>query len=277
MRRTGDFQFGFPRFTGALRSIVLISGGIWLALVLLSAFNQPLVRAVLTEGSLSQEGIRDGKIWQFFTYGFVDLEPWHFLLTMLAVYFLGSAVQERIGSRAFVELYLTSLVGAGVMGFVLSLTGVMGGGGVLGAGAAADAILMVFYMLFREAPIMLFPLPIPIPVKYIVIFTAVVEGAYFFIYQFALFYLVLLLGLASGYLWYRFMWRRASLSAMVGDRVFGIRNSYYRWKRRRAGRKFQVYMRKHDRDPKEYFDEYGNFRPPGDDDEKDGGRGGWVN
>jgi len=277
MRRTGNFQFGFPRFTGALRYIVLVSAGIWITLVLLSAFNQPLVRALLTKGSLSQQGILDGKIWQFMTYGFVDLDPWHFLMTMLAVYFLGSAVQERIGSRAFAELYLTSLIGAGVMGFVLSLTGVIGRGGALGAGAAADAILMVFYMLFREAPIMLFPLPIPIPVKYIVIFTAVVEGAYFFIYQFALFYLVLLLGLVSGYLWYRFMWRRASMSAMVGDRVFGLRNSYYRWKRRRAGRKFQVYMRKHEQDPKQYFDEYGNFRPPDDDDKKDGGKGGWVN
>ena len=27
----------------------------------------------------------------------------------------------------------------------------------------------------------------------------------------------------------------------------GCRNSYYRWKRKRAARKFEVYMRKHDR------------------------------
>jgi membrane associated rhomboid family serine protease len=275
MRRTGNLQFGFPRFTGALRYIVLVSAGIWIALVLLSAFARPSAQFLLDVGVLNPEAIRQGWVWQFLTYGFMDLDPWHFLMTMLAVYFLGAAVQERIGSRAFVELYLTSLVGSGILGFVFSLTGQIGQGAALGAGAAANAILMVFYMLFREAPIMLFPLPIPIPVKYIVIFTAVIEGAYFLIYHFVLFYLVLLLGLATGYLWYRFMWRRASMSAVIEDRIYGMRNSYHRWKRRRAARKFQVYMRKHQHDPKQYFDEYGNFKPPDDGDKKD--RGGWVN
>jgi hypothetical protein len=52
-----------------------------------------------------------------------------------------------------------------------------------------------------------------------------------------------------------------------------MRNAYYRWKRRRAAKKFQVYMRKHDRNV--YFDEYGNYKPP--DDKRDDGRGGWVN
>jgi hypothetical protein len=36
-------------------------------------------------------------------------------------------------------------------------------------------------------------------------------------------------------------------------------------------------MRKHNEDPKQYFDEYGNFRPPDESDKKDRGPGGWVN
>jgi hypothetical protein len=115
-------------------------------------------------------------------------------------------------------------------------------------------------------------------VKYIVIFAAAVQGAYFLIYHFALFYLVLLLGMASGYLWYRFAWRRATVFGTLANRMQDLRGSYYRWKRRRAGKKFQVYMRKHNQDPKDYFDEYGNFRPPDDKDKKNGGtKGGWVN
>ena len=31
----------------------------------------------------------------------------------------------------------------------------------------------------------------------------------------------------------------------TSERVYGLRNSYYRWKRKRAARKFEVYMRKH--------------------------------
>lgn len=275
MPKTTGFQFGFPRFTGALRTLVLLSTAIYIAILLLTAFAGPLAAQIIEFAGLSPEAVRHGAVWQLLTYGFLDVDPWHFLMTMLAVYFLGSSVQERIGSRAFMELYLVSLVGAGLLGTLLAWTGAVGHGGAFGAGAAADAILMVFYLLFREAPIMLFPLPIQIPVKWIVIFTAAVEGAYLLLSHFALYYLILLLGLVTGFLWYRFLWRRASMSAALEDRIYGIRNSYHRWKRRRAARKFQVYMRKHQHDPKQYFDEYGNFKPPDDGDKKD--RGGWIN
>ena len=58
--------------------------------------------------------------------------------------------------------------------------------------------------------------------------------------------------------------------------IYGIRNSYYRWKRRRAARKFEVYMRKQDRS--QYFDEHGNFKDPNKDDKDSGGpRSPWVN
>jgi membrane associated rhomboid family serine protease len=272
--RSTDFQFGFPRFSGSLRKLVLISTGIYILLVLLHAFAEPLGSAIEGLLTLSPNAVLHGRLWRLLSYGFIDADPWHFLMTMLAVYFLGSSVQDRIGSRAFFELYLFSLAGAGAVGTLLAAAGIAHGGAV-GAGAAADAILMVFYLLNREAPIMLFPLPIPIPVKYIVIFTAAVEGAYLLLYHFALYYLVLLLGMGAGYVWYRFLWRRTSVFAAVGDRMYGLRNSYHRWKRRRAAKKFQVYMRKHQNDPKQYFDEYGNFRPPDDSDKKD--RGGWVN
>ena len=269
---------GLPPFRGTLRNIIIISTVIYIALVLLRAFQGEIATKVYALGILSPEGIRHWWLWQFLTYGFIDLDPRSFLFTMLSVYFLGSAVQERIGSRSFLELYLSSMVCAGVLGFLLSLTGVIGLGVVWGAGVAANAILMVFYLLNRDAPIMLLFIPIPIPVKYIVIFTAAVEGAYFFITRFALFYLALLLGMVSGYLWYRFAWRRVSVFAMFGGRIDDLRNRYYRWKRRRAGKKFQVYMKKHNQDAKDYFDEYGNFRPPDDRDKKNGGSsGGWVN
>jgi len=135
----------------------------------------------------------------------------------------------------------------------------------------------VFFLLNRDAPIMLLFVPIPIPVKYIVIFTAAVEAVYLLLTHYALYFVVLLLGLVMGYVWYRFLWRRAAASGVIRNRVLDIRNAYYRWKRERAKKKFQVYMRKHDKDPKQYFDEYGNFKPPEDGDKKNHGPGGWVN
>jgi membrane associated rhomboid family serine protease len=278
MARTGTFQFGFPRFTGAVRTIVLVTVGIWILIILLWAFDRRLSVSILAYGTLTPAAVREYlAVWQFFTYGFLHFNPGHIFATMLGVFFIGSSVQEVTGKRAFYELYFTSLIGAGFVGFLLSLSGYIGGGSVLGAGAAANAILMVFYLFYRGASIYLFPFQIP--VKWVVIIFSGIEAAYFVITGFALFYLVNLLGLGAGYLWYKYMWRRASMSAVIGNRMFSIRNSYYRWKRRRAGRKFQVYMRKHQHDPKQYFDEYGNFRPPDESEKKNGGKGsgGWVN
>ena len=70
-------------------------------------------------------------------------------------------------------------------------------------------------------------------------------------------------GLLFGYLWVKFLPSRG-LSYAASERYFGVRNSYYRWKRRRAARKFEVYMRDHDR--KVTFDEHGNYVPPDDND-----------
>ena len=70
--------------------------------------------------------------------------------------------------------------------------------------------------------------------------------------------------------------------AYAQDSLASARNNYYKWKRRRAARKFRVYMKKHGSDPVQYFDEYGNFKPPDERDKKKDkgqgqGPGGWVN
>jgi membrane associated rhomboid family serine protease len=270
---------GFPRFHGAVRNLVIINTAIFAILLLLWSFARNQGAYVLLYGALDPELIRHGFVWQFLAYGFLHLDPFNFLLSMLGIYFIGSAVEAQTGPRRFIELYLVSLIGAGLMGFLLSFTRVFAQGSAMGSGPAANAILMVFYLLYRDARVMPMFIPIPIPIKYIVIFTAVVEGAYLLLSHFSLMMSVQLLGLGTGYLWYRFMWRRMSVFAYFSNQAASFRNSYHRWKRRRAGKKFQVYMKKHNQDPSDYFDEYGNFRPPDDKDKKKNGgsSGGWVN
>jgi membrane associated rhomboid family serine protease len=241
------------------------------------AFAQPTGQALVNVGTLDPAHIRQGWLWQVVTYAFMYVDPWQFVLSLVGIYFLGTAVEERVGFTAFYGLFFTSVVLSGIAGFLLSLTGVIAQGPAWGSGAAANAILMVFYLFNRGAPIMLFPIPIQIPVKWIVLFFAALETAYLLLYHFALFYFILLLGLGAGYVWYLlFSSRRTSLR--LTERLYGIRNEYYRWKRRRAARKFEVYMRKHNRTVE--FDEHGNYIPPEDTgaDKKNGGsKSGWVN
>ena len=271
-RRYSSYEMGLPPFRGAVRQIIIVSTLIYAVLLLLISFQPDVAKVVFALGVLHPDGIHRGWVWQFATYAFMYQDPLDFLLSLVGIYFIGGAVEDQIGSRRFYGLFFGSLIVAGVAGYLLSLTGVIAQGGAVGSGAAADAILMVFYLLNRNAPIMLFPIPIQIPVKWIVVGIAAIETAYLLLSHFALQFCVVLLGLGAGYLWYIMFLRRQG-SIGLSERIYGIRNAYYRWKRRRAAKKFQVYMRKHDRTV--YFDEYGNYKPP--DDKRDDGRGGWVN
>ncbi len=275
MPRNSSFEMGFPRFRGAVRQIILASVAIYVVILLLVSFAPGVGQAILTVGILDPTRIRHGWLWQFVTYAFVYVDPLQFVFSLVGLYFLGGAVEDRIGARRFYSLFFGSVILSAIAGFGLSLTGIIAQGAAMGSGAAANAILMVFYLFNRGAPIMLFPIPIQIPVKWIVLFTAAIEVAYLLLSHFALFYFVLLLGLGAGYLWYSLFLTRKS-SASISERFYGLRNSYYRWKRRRAARKFEVYMRDHDRTVT--FDEHGNYIPPEDPGKKNGGsKSGWVN
>lgn len=272
MARNSSFEMGFPPFRGAVRQLIIASIAIFAVLLLMHPFAPQLERTAFELGVLQPSHIRQGWLWQFITYAFMYGDPLNFFLSLLGIYFIGGAVEDQVGATRFHGLFFGSLCLAAIGGFGLSLTGRIAQGGAAGSGAAANAILMVFYLLNRNAPIMLFPLPIQIPVKWIVVGIGAIETAYLLLTDFSLQFCVILLGFATGYMWYAiFLKRRTSLG--ISERVYGLKNSYYRWKRRRAAKKFQVYMRKHDRNV--YFDEYGNYKPP--DDKRDDGRGGWVN
>ena len=276
MARYSNSVMGFPPFRGAVRVIILASVAIYVVILLLVSFAPAAGTALLHWGILDPGLVRQGRLWQLVTYAFMYVDPIDFVLSLLGVYFLGWAVEERIGSAAFYGLFFGSVALSAIFGVVLSLTRVLAQGQALGSGAAANAILMVFYLQNRGAPIMLFPIPIQIPVKWIVLFTAAIETAYLLLSHFALFYFILLLGLAAGYVWYAvFLTRRTSIG--ISEKYFSFRNSYYRWKRRRAARKFEVYMRDHNQTVQ--FDEHGNYIPPDEPGKKPNGgsKSGWVN
>src|SRR3954464_13743375 len=291
--RNDNMTMGFPPFTGAVRAIILFSTGVYLLILLSRAFAPQIGNLLAANGALVAQDVLHGKVWQLLTYGFVNFDPVNFALSMVGVYFLGGTVEGALGSRRFVLFYLASLVVAAVFGTLFAVSGVVGQGPAYGAGAATNAILMGFYLLNRNGSLMLFPFPIQIPAKYIVIGIAALETAYLLLAHFALFYLVDLFGLVAGFLWFGFFYaqrgvqRPAAIGRGLSDRGFGVapaqnepllarmKNAYHRWKRRRMAKKFEVYMRKHDRS--QFFDEDGNYRPPEEDKKNGEARPPWVN
>jgi rhomboid family protein len=136
-------------------------------------------------------------------------------------------------------------------------------------------LLMAFGILYADQEMFMFPLPFSIKAKYLVgIWIVIAIISVFEPSQAGVANFAHLGGLLFGYIFVKFLPRRG-LSYATSEKYFGLRNSYYRWRRKRAARKFEVYMKQHDR--KVTFDEHGNYIPPEDDKKNGGSKSGWVN
>lgn len=103
--------------------------------------------------------------WRLITYTFLHAGLFHFLFNMLWLWWMGRPVEERIGSRSFLVLYLGSGIAGALFDSVLSLFSPVSY--VIGASGAVFGIMVAFAMLFPRMPITLFLLP-PIEARYVV-------------------------------------------------------------------------------------------------------------
>jgi len=110
-------------------------------------------------------------------------------------------------------------------------------------------------LLYGDVQFMLFPLPMGIKARYLVIIYALISIAMLFSEQ-RMYAFSQLGGALAGLLFVRTA-PRHGISLMMSERWYGMRNRYYRWKRHRAARKFQVYMKKQGRTVK--FDGQGRL------------------
>jgi len=107
--------------------------------------------------------------WTIVTYMFLHAGVMHLAFNMLALFFFGPRVEERLGSRNFLTLYLIS----GISGALLSL--IMGpSAAVLGASAAVFGVMLAFAWFWPDAPIHIWGI-IPVPARMLVIITTVLS------------------------------------------------------------------------------------------------------
>jgi membrane associated rhomboid family serine protease len=220
-----------------------------------------------------------GYIWQLVTYSVLHASVGHLLVNMLMLWMFGAQEEMDWGGQRFLEFYLFCVVGAALVTVCVAYAGLSGLNPrtvTIGASGGIYGVLIAFGILYGEQTVFLFPIPISLKAKYLVaILIFLVIVATFQPSQGGVANFAHLGGLFFGFLYIKLVPKRG-LTFVASEKFFGIRNNYYRWKRRRAARKFEVYMREHDRDVK--FDDLGNYVPPEDRDKKNGGsKSGWVN
>jgi len=284
----GGMTLTLPPFVGAVKRLILINTGVFFGLLLLGLLAPSAEKVITIYSSLIPGFVLHGMVWQVVTYGFIHAGIWHILGNMLQLWFFGTTLEGDWGAKQFYEFYFFTLVGGALTTIAVSYTGLFGVSPLtptVGASGAVFGVLVAFAMLYGDQSIFLFPFPISIKAKYLVVILVLVNlagafGAMRTASGEAIAYAAHLGGAFFGWFYIKFLPRKG-LGFATSERYYGLRNSYYRWKRRRAAKKFEVYMRKHDR--AEYFDEYGNYKPPSsEEEEKDkgnggAGRGGWVN
>jgi membrane associated rhomboid family serine protease len=252
----------FPEFRGFTRRLILWNIGIFFFLLVLGLVARGAVATIVGYAALNPALVAHGYLWQLVTYSFLHTGLFNTALEMLSLWFLGSFLESIHGARWMGELYFVSVIGAGIAAVALTfamapslglmtvaLTGCFGG--IFG-------LLIAFGVLHGEMAFMLFPLPIQIKAKYLVTIYLLIAFASFFLSD-KIYALAQLGGALCGYLYVKASPRRG-LFAGASERYFGMRNSYYKWKRRRAARKFEVYMRKQNREV--HFDHEGRYIDP---------------
>jgi membrane associated rhomboid family serine protease len=261
-----------------VKRIILTCTGIYLVQVVMLRFSPDLVHWVLARLVLVPAAVTHGRVWQLVTYSLLHVSIGHLFFNMLTLWFIGAYLERDWGTRRFIECYTFCVVGAALVTIAVSYTHFLGMDPrtpIAGASGGIFGLLMAFGILYADQEMFLFPLPFSIKAKYLVGIWVVVAIIAVFEPTGEVAVFAHLGGLLFGFLWVKFMPSRG-VSYAASERYFGVRNSYYRWKRRRAARKFEVYMRDHDR--KVTFDEHGNYVPPDDNDKTNGGsKSGWVN
>jgi membrane associated rhomboid family serine protease len=272
--RNYTMTLGFPPFTRAIKWLVIINTAIYLLRLLMIAFAAGTWGTIEALAALTPLAVVHGWIWQLVTYSFIHVGLFHIAFNMLTLWMFGAQLETDWGFNQFLEFYFYCVVCAALVTVAIAYLGTAPGVTFLGitpltptvgASGGIFGVMVGFAVLYGNQEFMLFPLPFMIRAKYLVgiLILIALAGAFQGLGPGhrgeSVAYFAHLGGALFGYLYVKFLPRRG-LTYAASEHYFGVRNSYYKWKRRRAARKFQVYMRRHGRDV--HFDEHGNYRDP---------------
>jgi membrane associated rhomboid family serine protease len=265
----------FPPFVGVVRKLVLWNVGIYFAIAVLGWLAGDVAGALVDLLQLQPAAVARGEIWQLGTYCFVHLGLLEILFAMLTLWFCGSLLEGAYGGRWLKELYFSSAMGGAAVASAISFTHLLRlspESAAYGAWAGIFGVMVGLAMRMGEQEFLLFPLPFSIRAKYLVAIYILIAVAVLLKDANGFGALLQLSGALCGWLYVRYAPRKG-LGFGFTEQYYAMRNTYYRAKRRRAARKFEVYMGKQGREVR--FDKEGRYIDP--DEKKDPNDKRWMN
>jgi len=131
--------------------------------------------------ALSVDGLRHGRIWQLLTFQFLHATPWpwHVLFNCLGLYFFGRPVEESLGSKRFLWLYLLCGVAGGLLQVLLTvLLPKHPDIPVVGASAGVCGVIAIFCTMnpMQELRIWIYFFPVSILARYFLMFLGLISA-----------------------------------------------------------------------------------------------------
>lgn len=163
---SNSFKRGYWGLPVAIRTLITLNVAVFIFQILLGIFSTYYSNALIQAFAFYPEWQTAlFQPWRLVTYMFLHGGAFHLLFNMLWLWWMGRAVEERLGPRTFTVIYMGAGIGGALLDIVFAQF--LGLNYVIGASGAVYGIMVSFAMLFPTMPIMLILLP-PIQARYVV-------------------------------------------------------------------------------------------------------------
>lgn len=282
-RSNSPISLVFPPFRGMTRRIILIALCTYLGLAVITLLSPDMGGTLHTLLVLRPDQALRHLIWELVTYPFVGEGIFSVALALLSFWFFSSALEDERGRRWLAEYFLVATIGGAVLASVLidyvmaripALVAVPGlVDGAQGGMWPAVMAIMVAYARFHPEEQLRFNFLFTIKAKYLTAIYLIFYVALMLVSKGGFSALTVLCNALAGYGFLLFA-PRHGIRVGISERWFLMRNRYYRSKRKRAAKKFTVYMRKQGKEVS--LDEDGRYVDP-DGRSKDPNDKRWMN
>lgn len=168
-------------YKNACLLIIAINVTVFVLLGLFATFGFRQLQAFLA--LVPYLAINKKMFWQILTYQFLHADIWHLFFNMLALFFFGIQLEEKMGTKEFVLFYLLcgtlcGIVGLGVYYFLwvkysIHIT-------VIGSSGAIFSVMLAFAVLYPTSTIYIWGIiPMPAPILILMYTAFEIYGIFF--------------------------------------------------------------------------------------------------
>ena len=247
-----------PPFHGMTRRLVLTVLAMFFGLIVMRLVSVPTADLISDLLALHPDQVVRGTVWQLFSYPFVNFgvspgDLLSILLACLSIWFFGAVLEEERGGRWLLEFFLATTAGGGILTCLASYTifrnnhhGLEPTSGTYGIWPGILALLLA-YAYFHPDQELSFNFLFRVKAKYLAAVYLLIYLTMAFTNMAPMHAVNAICAALAAFAFVRLS-PRLGFRHAVSERWYGMRNAYYARKRKRAAKKFTVYMKQQGRD-----------------------------